>query len=68
MNQNNKSAGTKSGRRDEIEGSLKNIVGKIKENTGKAVGNQNLESRGRSERIEGAVQEKVGEIKKVFDM
>jgi uncharacterized protein YjbJ (UPF0337 family) len=58
----------KSGRRDEVEGSAKNLVGKIKETAGKALGNKNLEARGHSEQVEGSVQKKVGEIKKVFDM
>jgi uncharacterized protein YjbJ (UPF0337 family) len=58
----------KSGNEDKVEGSVRNLVGKIKEDTGKALGNQNLEARGRSERVEGSVQKKVGEIKKVFDM
>lgn len=65
---NYKSAGAKSGSRDKVEGSVKNLVGKIKEDAGKALGNRDLEARGRSERVEGGVQKKVGAIKQVFDM
>jgi uncharacterized protein YjbJ (UPF0337 family) len=65
---NNQSVSVKSGTRDKIEGSGKSFAGKVKEGTGKAIGNPKLEARGRSEQIEGKVQKKVGEIKKVFGM
>jgi uncharacterized protein YjbJ (UPF0337 family) len=58
----------KSGGRDEVEGSVKTLVGKVKEDTGKVLGNRNMEARGQGEQVDGTVQKKVGEIKKVFDM
>ncbi len=66
--ENNQTAKVKSGSRDEVEGSVKNLAGKLKEGTGKALGNHDMEARGQAERVEGSVQKKVGEIKKVFDM
>jgi len=64
--QNNQSVKVKSGTRDQIEGSGKNLMGKVKEGTGKMIGNPQLAARGRSDQSEGRIQKKVGEIKKVF--
>lgn len=55
----------KSGRRDNAEGNMHQVKGKIKETVGKAVGNRRLQAEGEDEHLEGKVQEKVGEIKKV---
>jgi uncharacterized protein YjbJ (UPF0337 family) len=41
-------------------------VGKVKEETGKAIGNQDLEDRGTAEKVGGKVERKVGDVKKVF--
>ena len=41
-------------------------MGKVKEETGKAIGNPDLEDRGTAEKVEGKVQNKVGDVKKVF--
>jgi uncharacterized protein YjbJ (UPF0337 family) len=51
---------------DKIEGTAKEAVGKVKEKTGKAIGNQDLEDRGTAERVGGKVERKVGDVKKVF--
>jgi uncharacterized protein YjbJ (UPF0337 family) len=56
----------KSATQDKIEGTSKNLTGKIKEATGKAVGNPRLEAQGDVDQIEGQAQKKVGEIKKAF--
>ena len=53
--------------RDQGEGKLKEITGKVKEAVGKAVGNPDLQDRGTAEKVEGKVQGKVGDIKKVFE-
>ena len=53
----------KSGTRDEAEGKLHKVKGKIKEIAGKAVGNRDLEAEGKAENVDGKVQEKIGEIK-----
>jgi len=41
--------------------------GKIKEQTGKATGNRDLEERGKAEKTSGKVEKKIGDIKKVFN-
>jgi uncharacterized protein YjbJ (UPF0337 family) len=57
---------TRSGSQDEIEGATRNLTGKIKEATGKALGSPRLEAQGDIEQIQGHAQKKVGEIKKVL--
>ena len=52
---------------DKVEGTAKEAVGKVKEETGKAIGNQDLEDRGTGEKVGGKVERKVGEVKKVFE-
>ena len=51
---------------DKVRGTAKEVAGKVKEETGKAVGNPNLEDRGTTEKIAGKVERKVGDVKKVF--
>ena len=51
---------------DKAHGTAKEAVGKVKEKTGKAIGNQDLEDRGTAERVGGKVERKVGDVKKVF--
>jgi uncharacterized protein YjbJ (UPF0337 family) len=63
---NEQSFDTKSGTQDEIEGTTRNLTGKIKEAAGKAVGNPRLEAQGDIDQIRGHAQKKVGEIKKVL--
>ena len=57
----------KSSTKDNAEGKMHQVKGKIKEAVGKAVGNPDLEAEGKVEKFEGQVQEKVGQIKKVLD-
>jgi uncharacterized protein YjbJ (UPF0337 family) len=56
----------KSGTQDEIEGTTRNLVGKVKEAAGKAVGNPSLEARGDIDQVVGHAQKKIGEIKKAL--
>jgi uncharacterized protein YjbJ (UPF0337 family) len=51
---------------DKAEGTAKEAVGKVKEETGKAIGNQDLQDRGTAEKVGGKVERKVGDVKKVF--
>ena len=51
---------------DKVEGRTKEAVGKVKEKTGKAIGNQDLQDRGTAEKLDGKVERKVGDVKKVF--
>lgn len=52
---------------DKAAGTLKEAVGKVKEKTGEAIGNPDLQDRGTVEKVEGKVQQKVGDVKKVFE-
>jgi uncharacterized protein YjbJ (UPF0337 family) len=52
---------------DKVKGTAKEVAGKVKEETGKAIGNPDLRDRGTAEKIDGKVDKKVGDIKKVFD-
>ena len=52
---------------DKIEGTGKEAVGKVKEKTGKAIGNQDLQDRGTAEKVGGKVERKAGDVKKVFE-
>ena len=51
---------------DKAQGTAKEAVGKVKEETGKAIGNQDLQDRGTAEKVGGKVERKVGDVKKVF--
>jgi uncharacterized protein YjbJ (UPF0337 family) len=51
---------------DKVKGTAKEAVGKVKEKTGKAIGNQDLQDRGTAEKVGGKVERKVGDVKKVF--
>ena len=59
-------AGMKSSTTDKIEGALHEVKGKVKEVTGKIIGNPNLRDEGTAEKVSGKVQRKVGDVKKVF--
>ncbi len=51
---------------DKVKGTAKEVAGKVKKETGKAIGNQDLRDRGTAEKVAGKVERKVGEVKKVF--
>jgi len=57
----------KSSTHDKAEGRTKETVGKVKEETGKAIGNQDLQERGATEKTGGKLERKVGDVKKVFE-
>ncbi len=48
---------------DRVEGSAKNMKGKLKEGLGKAVGDAKLEGEGKGDQAAGKVQNAVGGIK-----
>ena len=56
----------KSSTKDKIKGGINEAKGKVKEETGKAIGNPDLRDRGTAEKVSGKVQRKVGDVKKVF--
>ena len=51
--------------KDNAEGKMHQVKGKIKETVGKAVGNDDLEAEGKAENRHGKVQEKLGRVEKV---
>jgi len=51
---------------DKVKGTAKEAVGKVKEETGKAIGNPDLQDRGTTEKVACKVERKVGDVKKVF--
>ena len=53
--------------KDKMEGTLHEAKGKVKEESGKAIGNPDLQDRGTGEKVAGKVQKKVGDIEKVFE-
>ena len=57
----------KSSTKDQIEGRLHELKGKVKERAGQVVNSPGLEAEGQDEALAGTVQKKIGEIKKVFD-
>ena len=56
----------KSSTKNQATGLAKSVAGKVKEVTGKTVGNPRLEAAGKAQKIEGKTQQKVGEIQKVL--
>lgn len=54
----------KSSTKDNAEGKMHQVKGKIKEAVGKAVKNRDLEAEGTVEKIGGKVQEIIGKIEK----
>jgi uncharacterized protein YjbJ (UPF0337 family) len=55
----------KSSTRDNVEGKMHQVKGKVKETVGRVVNDRDLEAEGIVENIDGKVQEKIGEVKKV---
>jgi uncharacterized protein YjbJ (UPF0337 family) len=53
--------------RDQSEGKLHEVKGKVKEKIGRATNNPNLEDEGTSEKVAGKVQKKVGQVERVFE-
>ncbi|MCA1795480.1 MAG: CsbD family protein [Desulfobacteraceae bacterium] len=53
----------KSSTRENAEGTLHKVKGKIKETVGKLVGNSDLETKGKIEKIQGKIQKKRGRLK-----
>lgn len=49
--------------KDQVQGNVENIKGKVKEAAGKAVGNDRLAAEGQVDQIAGKTQAKVGDAK-----
>jgi uncharacterized protein YjbJ (UPF0337 family) len=55
------------GTKDEAQGKIHEVKGKVKEKVGHATNNPNLEAEGQDEQVAGKVQKKVGQVEKVFN-
>lgn len=53
--------------KDQIEGQLHELKGKVKEKAGQITTNPDLEAEGLAEKLVGKIQKKVGQIEKVFE-
>jgi len=53
--------------RDQAEGKLHEVKGKVKEKVGRATNNPNLENEGTGEKVGGKVQKKIGQVERVFE-
>jgi uncharacterized protein YjbJ (UPF0337 family) len=53
--------------KDQLEGTLHEVKGAIKESAGNLTGNKSLEAEGRVERTAGKVQEKLAQVEKVLE-
>jgi uncharacterized protein YjbJ (UPF0337 family) len=53
--------------KDQTEGKVHEVKGKIKQVVGHAVGNPDLEDEGAAENLDGKIQKKVGQIEKVLE-
>jgi uncharacterized protein YjbJ (UPF0337 family) len=52
----------KSSNRNKVEGTAKEVAGKVKQAVGKAVGNPRLQAEGAVEEVTGKVQKTVGHV------
>jgi uncharacterized protein YjbJ (UPF0337 family) len=55
------------GTKDQIEGAIHELKGKVKETAGQAIGNPDLALEGKAENLSGKVQKKVGQVEQVFE-
>lgn len=53
--------------KDQAEGTLHEVKGKVKEQIGKTTNNTRLQDEGTSEKIAGKVQKKIGQVEKVLE-
>ena len=52
--------------KDQVEGCLHDLKGKVKEKAGKLTNDPELEAEGRAEKVGGKVQKKIGQVEKVL--
>ena len=53
--------------KNQIEGNVKDVTGKIQQKVGEAVGNTNQQVKGVAKQIEGKVQKGVGDVEQAVD-
>ncbi|MGA2270754.1 MAG: CsbD family protein [Bryobacteraceae bacterium] len=52
--------------KDQIEGAIHEVKGKVKETAGQAFNKPDLEVEGKAENLGGKVQKKVGQVEQLF--
>ncbi len=57
----------KNSTKDQAEGSLHEVKGKVKEQVGKTTNNPRLQNEGADEKFSGKVQKKAGQVEKVLE-
>ncbi|HXN99485.1 MAG TPA: CsbD family protein [Candidatus Acidoferrales bacterium] len=57
----------KNSTKDQAEGTMHEVKGKVKEKVGRATKNPNLIEEGQDENVAGKVQKKVGQVERVFE-
>ena len=57
---------TKPSTKDQLEGNLHDLKGKVKQKAGQIVNDPNLEAEGEAEKFAGKIQKKIGEVEKVL--
>jgi len=53
--------------KDQVQGTAKNIVGKVQEETGKMLGNDRQQINGLNKKVMGKIQESVGDIEEIIN-
>jgi uncharacterized protein YjbJ (UPF0337 family) len=53
--------------KNQIEGSVKDVTGKVQQKIGEATGNTNQQVKGVAKQIEGKVQKGVGDVEQAVD-
>ena len=53
--------------KDQVEGQLHEVKGKVKEKAGQVTNNLDLEREGQAENLAGKIQKKIGQIEDVFE-
>jgi uncharacterized protein YjbJ (UPF0337 family) len=57
----------KASTKDQIEGTLHEVIGTVKEKAAQVTKNPDLAAEGEDEKLAGVIQGKVGQIEKVFE-
>ena len=57
---------TKPSTKDQLEGSLHDLKGSVKQKAGQMVNDPDLEAEGETEKIAGKIQKKIGQVEKVL--
>jgi uncharacterized protein YjbJ (UPF0337 family) len=57
----------KSSTKDQIEGNLHELKGKVKEKAGQVTNNPKLTTDGQTENLAGKIQKKVGQVERVIE-